>query len=523
MSPHIARAVGEGQQRSEVILRKRIQTDNCQLLAPFIRTTSPQMESSADPLFPQETFDLFIDAIAEIPGLARFRRTALQSCNLVSRSFSHSARRHIFNRVSIDIRSDLGAEKVLSRIEALNQLLGWVGSTSEIRSPQMRGIAPFINTFSFSIRCNMTPEIQASLASTFKLVSGSGVQGVELCGLEMNRDIAFQRGIADLIRSPCLRILSLRETSLPRLILLGAHIKTLEMVDECFMREEEENQPAYRDIIRNRQLTGDAIPSLEQITTDPRIGAGLWQLIGPILGNASQSAWRSRTTNLRCLSFLIFGSSNFKPLGAMSLCASNTMERLSIRYTSKHLSHRTVHDNNISIVFRSDNYALTLFEVPEGLDLSGLRKLRFLHLYHHRISSSIEDDISTTIKSINPPASLETLEIEVLYGSPITLKTEFRRRNQLAWEPLDSTLASPLYSMVRCIDIYMHFNADYLSGIWTLWGTKYQFAEEGTSAMRRCLPSFNVGENRKRLNIHVIFSSETGPYRMRDRGVIIPS
>ncbi|CAA7260684.1 unnamed protein product [Cyclocybe aegerita] len=280
-------------------------------------------DSDPRPRFPVEIFDLFIDV------LAAYDRTdldtaiaALRNCSLVSRSFAHRARTHLFRVV------ELGgyADNSIDRAFGLYHLLGWTSSTPGA----IGNITPLVKDLFFDYEdAPKSPRLEAVVASILQLLndSGQGITDFTIAhdGNWSDLGAELKSELCRLIRSPGMRYLHLRGLEgVPKTLLLGTGIESL-ILEQITCSE----TPEAINSISDDPLQGNqSYPRLARLRLDQ-----VNQRATGLLGNSDSMARgtnHSALTALHELSITVFNQADCDALAQLLMHTEETLGDLRI-------------------------------------------------------------------------------------------------------------------------------------------------------------------------------------------------
>ncbi|KAJ3495190.1 hypothetical protein NLJ89_g10668 [Agrocybe chaxingu] len=286
-----------------------------------------------EPRFPVEILDLFVDEIANFHDLDA-RATTLSTCSLVSRSFAHRARKHIFRSIEL---SEWDGDTLL-RAQRLYDILIWTSSTPG----RLMNVAPLVKEFLLDCESLPNPE---------------EVEGIVVLD-ELGVD--FRCSLINLFRSPRLKYLHLHGLQeVPKTLLLGTHIQVLVLEDiSCTDRVD----TPCEAFLSPESLHGASYPQLVDLALD----GPYWSYL-PLLenkGNAVPGPKTSALTGLHKLSVVINDEEDYAWMSAILMRTQESLEDLSIIYG-----------------FGSpDDAAPAMLQDP--IDLSSMKQLHSIHVDH---------------------------------------------------------------------------------------------------------------------------------------------
>jgi len=282
-------------------------------------TTSTSDDAAQRPIFSQELFDLCIDMIGYArPTSARPDLSSLFACNLVCRSFSNRTRKHLFHTVHIYDPTHTSKDGTQPELKVLHDIMTWQG----------RGIAQYIQTFRFE---TMDEFDHALVASVFRALHGP-LHGITEFEVDVHMGLSYMKqglrqAFLDLVRSPRLRVLGIKELVVPRDILLGTHIKHLKL---CAHVAPNDKLYSAKDLVTNSATL--TMPLLESFDASTDANFAFLET-SPVAAMGHMVPGQSALRELYNLYYTLLGDDDLEThLQPMLSKLRTTLERLELRY-----------------------------------------------------------------------------------------------------------------------------------------------------------------------------------------------
>ena len=292
-------------------------------------TTSTSDDAVQRPIFSQELFDLCIDTIGYArPTSARPDLSSLFACSLVCRSFSNRTRKHLFHTVHIYDPTHTSKDGTQPELKVLHDIMTWQG----------RGIAQYIQTFRFE---TMDDFDHGLVASVFRALHGP-LHGITELEVDVHVGLSYMKqglrqAFLDLVRSPRLRVLGIKELVIPRDILLGTHIKHLKL---CAHVAPNDRLYSAKDLIENPATL--MMPILESFDASIDIDFAFLKT-APVVATGHTIPAQSALAELYNLYYTVLGDDDLDThLQPILSKVKTTVERIELRYS------RTPVPSNIS-------------------------------------------------------------------------------------------------------------------------------------------------------------------------------
>ncbi|KAJ3515475.1 hypothetical protein NLJ89_g1740 [Agrocybe chaxingu] len=403
--------------------------------------TSP---SRSYPRFPPEICDLFVGALDEWPPTETQVRT-LGACSLVSRSFAHSARKHLFRHV---LAGEWTPNTELDTLTTLYELVSWEPSSTQGGIPNIvRYIEELSCCCDHILPAGLEAEQWDSIFSAILQCMHGSDYGIRTLSIVCNETwselgLGFQHAFRDLLLSPHLTSLKMAMLwDLPKTLLVGSHLQHLSLRD-CSVNE---SSKSIHSSSRYPNATA-LFPSLESIEVDFSYMA-LFES-DSLAGNERSPSALSSLQTLHWNTHYAPGRGDIVTFSSVQ----NTIEFLDITFGQYAGSMR-----------------------PSVFDLAAMKNLKRLRISDHRMENTavfspiidIGLGDSKLLDWLQVPDTLELFELNhVLYlGEDVTsidfLLDSFAT-NQ--WSRLNQFFSSPNFAKVQKVVLNLNF-ARYMESV----------------------------------------------------------
>ncbi|KAJ3505371.1 hypothetical protein NLJ89_g7456 [Agrocybe chaxingu] len=432
------------------------------------------LDSCPHPRFPVEIFDLFIDV------LAAYDRTdldttiaALRNCSLVSRSFAHRARTHLFRVV------ELGgyADNSIDRAFGLYHLLRWTSSTPGA----IGNITPLVKDLFFDYEdARKSPSLEAIVAAILQILndSGQGITDFTIAhdGNWSDLGAELRSELCRLIRSPGMRYLHLRGLEgVPKTLLLGTGIESL-ILEQITCSE----IPGAINSMSDDPLQGNqSYPRLARLRLD-QVNPRATGLLGDT-DSMARGTNHSALTALHDLSITLLNQADCDALAQLLMHTEETLGDLRILMGFDSFSPVSLHSLiDLRRMKRLD--VVHVSPVDIGLDL------RQALLYFELLLGTVM--VPDTLKSLNL-AFLVDITLDEWVGDQAGtlasfLETLAEPPENNVWRPLNDIFWTR-FSKVAQVDISLGFHQDTSQTP----AVNLQFIRRAEELIRVALPFFS--------------------------------